>query len=249
MRHVVTAFKEKVAYNKDEFIVVFLFSVILGFLFSAKTLFTEAHHVFVSDFIITSAVALIIVFFFTLVMKMTGVVTGVYPIVTVSHFWLVVAVILALMSRGFIIIFIPPGFLLHASNRMLLGRKPGEPGLREQTMMAVLSICSLIVLALFVDSMNIHSQVQGTFVSMAYMYAIYSLVPFDFATKMMFENDEGATCGAVIFFKSRTIFVFMILFVLASLIGLFADGYIVWAAFAFIIAFLGAIIYYFKSEF
>ncbi len=219
MRSIITSIKQDVFFEKEEYASIFLYTLLfafIGLLFTLQRERTLEYAELLFFFIQYILLFLAIIFLVTLSQKIIGSLIGSYVKITRSWAGIIGSVFVSLFSSGFFFFFIPPRFSFTAIKHKMVGRFYRVLSHKDYATLSTISIFILLIFLLFILTTPLQTvfffEQLGLIIL---LYIIYSLIPFDFLLSF-FDKSGGVSLGLHILYKSRTWFVFCVVFVFAA---------------------------------
>ncbi len=251
MNSFITRIRNTATFTNGEFATLYLYT----FIFSLIGLFftyrrnTELEYFEIILYLVQYIIIFgIIILSISYIQKIAGAVIGSH--VTASRSWvgIIFSAFLSFMSSGFFFFFIPPGYVFDGKKEFLIGRFYRVLSHKDYAVISAIGIFSLIIVMLVLYSTGLTQySFFSQFALVILFYVLYSLIPFDFLTKL-FEKDDGLSIGISILYKSRTWYVGTIMFCLSVYALTVFGSFVIALLFSIIISTIIALWYYFSYE-
>ncbi|MFT4311689.1 MAG: hypothetical protein ACMXYF_00485 [Candidatus Woesearchaeota archaeon] len=219
----------RLAFSIKEVFILISYSFIFGFLFSFARWSIE-------NLLTFSAMSFLVLFFLMSGQKWMAHRKHMYVSMAFSYWALFVSLVLCIVSNGSIILPIPPGIILEKHEHV--GKK--MQGFREFAKIGFAGIFVTILFGL------LFSQLEAL-TSILFYIVFVSLLPLDFIFRY-FEPHSGNLPGTLIFYRSRTLYVFTLIFFLASSLMALSGEVLFTLFFGLMVGLFGSLYYIIKIE-
>ena len=218
MREVHAKVKQLARYSSGEIIALFVYGLTAGFVLSFNKWGGEVFDAGtgVDNLIYYTLISLFILFAATYVQKIVGAHSGVVPKFHFSLWSILIPLISIFITAGTVPFFMLPGFSTTENLSHMLGRNRFRKGFVDYMQIGMSGTVFLTVSGLFFSLpflQNIFSGVNTTF----FIFAALSLIPFDLVLKPI-DKKCGVSNACGIFFCSRSLYIFAIIFLLLAFI-------------------------------
>jgi len=262
MRTTIENLYKNANYTQSEFVMLVGYSFIVAFLLSftgwgANGVYDRS--IGLQNLLLHFIISLFVIFIFTYIQKIVSVFVGIRVSHDVSWIFLLASILLCFVTRGNVIIFIPPSLLIHSQERLQIGRKPFGLTIKNLRVFALVPIVVLVLIAVFFSEVvPLTHQISSAFFWTCFLTALYSLIPIEFIVNLFLlparsklpenVNTRGTSLGSILFYGSRMNLIFALGFIVCSLISLVITGFWFVTIFAFLITFFITAIYFVKVE-
>ncbi len=270
MRTTVENLYKNASYSHFELISILSFGFIIGFLFAFDNwgigdVYNRS--VGIQNLLLYVIAAIFVMFLFTYIQKVIGVLVGVHASHRVSWVYLAISILLCILSAGKLIIFIPPTLHIRQQEHLSIGRKPFAFSVKNLRIFALLPVLALVTIAVVVSEVfPISDAAASAIFWVSFLTVLYSLIPIEFLVNipMVFAREKaeiivsehmthktetkGTSLGSILLFGSKMNLIFAFIFLICSLISQVTTGVIFTILFSFLVALAMTTIYFIKTE-
>lgn len=269
MRTTVENLYKNASYSQYELISILAFGFIIGFLFAFDNwgvggLYNKS--VGIQNLLLYSIACIFVLFVFTYVQKVIGVLVGVHASHQISWVYLVISILLCFLSAGKIVVFIPPTLHIRQLEHLSIGRKPFAFSIKNLRIFALLPLLALVTTAVIISELlPVSGAAASTIFWVSFLTVLYSLIPIEFLVSLptvfargkveMFSpslahnvETKGISLGSILLYGSKMNFIFALIFLICSLISQVTTGVLFTILFSFLVALSMTTIYFVKTE-
>jgi hypothetical protein len=231
--------------KREEWISIFTISVVVGFLFSFNQILTAgAGSTYALQVVLVNAILAFVVFYVSYKIQHWFLERShVHSEITVSMTATVFSILLNFATNGVLIFFVPP--LVRLTLPGYSGTDKNHGSMHHAYKPLIYSVMALVILGLIIGMTGTYWAIN--FQRMAYLTALFSLIPLDFLLKIK-EKHIGNSVGSILLYDDKYSYVFLLLFVLLAAMNRYFNNVVFAVLFALIAAWLLKTVYYIQKE-
>ena len=247
MRNAITTTKSLVRFNSEEVLMIFLYAILIGFIFSFRSWGDPFSYIVgLSNWLYFGALGFIVTLSIIFIQKVIGAHSGIIPTFRITSIYFIISLVIVFLTSGLITFFLPPGFTTSENKRMMLGRTRYKEAFSDYLRLGFGGIVACVFLGIFFSFAFFPERLMALS-SLFFLYAFYSLIPIDLLLSWQ-DKTTGVSNGMAILYPSRSTYVFCLVFIFAGYILSYTRTIFFSIIFSILIALFVSIMWFLKKE-